>query len=240
MVEIRYGEHRETVELTGRSIAQVREQYKEEFGIPDRAKASLNGKGIGRKDEPRTALAYNDSLSFAQKSRRGLFFIGTILLALAITGGVFAYGATTATLSLAVTNQADFAAVTAGAGATWDAFGSYRGSVGTGSLFTVDPDDNWNGDVAVIVTIANAQDLVEAYRILVLEIEVQDSLSNTIAGPEYLTLGRGEVDLEVTYDSDEPWTVELTGGYYISQHGGWAAGGEDPTLMCQVLQRSAP
>jgi len=93
MVEIRYGKHYEMADLAGKSVAQAREQYKQEFGIPDKAKASLNGKGIGQKHELVTALAHDDSLTFAQKSRRGLFFIGAVLLALAITGGVFAYGA---------------------------------------------------------------------------------------------------------------------------------------------------
>ena len=40
MVEIRYGEHYEMADLAGKSVAQAREQYKQEFDIPDKAKAS--------------------------------------------------------------------------------------------------------------------------------------------------------------------------------------------------------
>ena len=241
MVEIRYGERYEMADLAGKSVAQAREQYKQEFGIPDKAQARLNDKGIGKKHEPKTALGDNDSLTFAPKSRKGLFFIGAILLALAITGGIFAYGATTATVDLTVTGKPDFAVVTTGAGASWNAFGSHKGSVGTGTLFTITPDADWTGDIAVLVTIANAQELVEAYRILVLEIEVQDATGpDTIAGPEYLTLGRGEIDMDVDYAADKPYTVELTGGYYITHRGGFTSDEASPTLMCQVLQRSAP
>ena len=139
-----------------------------------------------------------------------------------------------------VGQEADFASVTAGGGAPFTAFGNYKGSVGTGDIFNVIPNVNWTGDMSVLVTIANAQELVETYRILVFEIEVQDSLNNTIAGPEYLTLGRGEIDMDVDYDTDDPYTVEVTGGYYITHRGGWGAGMEDPVLMCQVLQREAP
>ena len=86
MIEIRYGEHYEMADAAGKSVAQAREQYKQEFGIPDKAQASLNSKGIKQKHEPKTALGDNDSLTFAQKSMKGLFFVGAILLALAVTG----------------------------------------------------------------------------------------------------------------------------------------------------------
>ena len=73
MVEIRYGEHYEMANIAGKSVAQAREQYKQEFDIPGKARASLNGKGIRQKHELVTALGDNDSLTFAQKSRKGLF-----------------------------------------------------------------------------------------------------------------------------------------------------------------------
>ena len=46
MVGIRYGEHYQEVDLAGKTVAEVREQYKEEFGIPDKAQVSLGGKSI--------------------------------------------------------------------------------------------------------------------------------------------------------------------------------------------------
>jgi len=242
MVEIRYGENYEMADLAGRSVAQAREQYKQEFGIPDKAQASLNGKGIRQKHEPGTALGDNDSLTFAQKSRKGLFFIGAILLAAAITGGIFAYGATTTTIGLTLADYGDFAAVTLPAGQpTWNVFGSYKGSVGTGNLFSIAPDAAWAGDMGIVLTITNAQDLVETYRILVLEIQIIDTNGggSQVGTTEYLTLGKGDVDIEFSQTTG-PYMVELTGGFYITHRGGWTTGQEDPSIFCQVLQRSAP
>ena len=247
MVEIRYGEHYEMADLAGRSIADAREQYKQEFGIPDKAQARLNSKGIGKKHEPKTALGDNDNLTFAEKSRKGLFFIGAILLALAITGGVFAYGQTTTTVGLALDAQSDFAAVAADPSPpTWDVWGSYKGSVDIGDLFTVTPDvpGGWTGDMSIVLTLTNAHELVAAYRILVLEIEVWDSDATTpvkVDGPEYLTMGNGEITLEIDQTGfTAPYDVRLTGGFYISHRGGWTTDYEDPSIFCQVLQRSAP
>jgi len=245
MVEIRYGEHYEMADLAGRSAAQAREQYKQQFGIPDKAQASLNGKGIGKKHEPMTALGDDDSLTFAEKSRKGLFFIGAILLALAITGGIFAYGATTTTVGLLLDAQDDFAAVTAASLPTWDVYGSYKGSVDTGDLFTVTPDvpGGWTGDMSVVLTLTNAQELVAAYRILVLEIEIWDSTATPVqvGTTEYLTMSNGEITIEIDQTGfTAPYDVRLTGGFYISHRGGWTTNYEDPSIFCQVLQRSAP
>jgi len=243
MVEIRYGEHYEMADLAGKSVAQAREQYKQEFGIPGKAQASLNGKGIKQKHEPKTALSHDDSLTFARKSRKGLFFIGAILLAMAITGGIFAYGATTATLSLTLTDQPDFAAMAAaGAPPTWNVWGSYRGKVTAGDLFTLTPATAWTGDMSVLLTLTNAHDLVETYRILVLEIEIWDSNATPVqvGTTEYLTMGTGEASIEFTQTADPPYDVRLTGGFYITHRGGWTTGQEDPSIFAQVLQRSAP
>jgi len=243
MVEIRYGEHYEMADLAGRSIAQAREQYKQEFGIPDKAQASLNSKGIKQKHEPGTALGDNDSLTFAQKSRKGLFFIGAILLAVAITGGIFAYGATTDTITLGLTKKLDFASVAFETSPTsWNVWGSYKGKVAATNLFTITPEAAWTGDMSVVLTIANAHDMVEAYKILVLKIEVFDNTATSIAGPEYLTLGKGDIELEFSLSGTTPYTytVEITDGFYITHKGGWADGKEDPIIIAQVLQRSAP
>lgn len=242
MTEIRYGEHYEVADLAGRSVAQAREQYKQEFGIPDKAQARLNGKGIRQKHEPKTALGHNDSLTFAQKSRKGLFFIGAILLALTITGGIFAYGATTTTVTLGLTRADDFATVVAASPPTWAVWGSYKGKVTAGDLFTITPETSWTGDMAVILTIANTHDLVEAYKMLVLEIKIYDSTSPTpvqVGTTEYLTMGKGDIEIDFSQTVD-PYKVRLTSGYYITHKGGWTDGKEDPLIMAQVLQREAP
>jgi len=241
MVEIRYGENYELADLAGRSVADAREQYKPEFGIPDKAQARLNSKGIRQKHEPKTALGDNDSLTFAPKSRKGLFFIGAILLALAVTGGVFAYGQTTATITLGLTAESDFAEVAENTvnPPSWDVFGSYKGSVDTGKLFTITPDADWTGDTSVVLTLTNAQELVAAYRILVLEIEVHDSIPTSIGTTEYLTLGVGEISIEFSVTGGSTYTVELTGGWYITHRAGFTNDEASPGIFCQVLQRSS-
>jgi len=244
MVEIRYGEHYEMADLAGRSVADAREQYKPEFGIPDKAQASLNGKGIRQKHEPKTALGDNDSLTFAQKSRKGLFFIGAILLALAITGGVFAYGATTATVTLGLTKAGDFATVEAATPNSWNVWGSYKGRVTAGDLFTITPEAVWTGDMSVTLTIANAHELVEAYKILVLKIEVWDDGGTPAkaAGSttEYLTLGKGDIEIDFEQTTGPTYTVKIIDGFYITHKAPWTDGQEDPIIMAQVLQREAP
>ena len=251
MVEIRYGENYQEVDLTGKTVAEVREQYKEQFGIPDKAQVRLGGKGIKQKHEAETRLNAGDKITFAQKSRKGLVFIGTLLLALSITGGVFAYGATTVTVGLTLTDPGDFAAVIGAATPTWNVWGSYKGKVVAGDLFTITPDAAWTGDMSVIVTLTNAHDLVEAYKMLVFEIEVWDDGLNLGAGgqaacglgtstTEYLTLGKGDLEIDFSQTTGPTYTVKIISGYYITHKEGWGTDKEDPLIMCQVLQREAP
>ncbi len=240
MVEIRYGENYEMADLAGKSVTQAREQYKQEFGIPDKAQANLNSKGIRQKHEPKTALGHNDSLTFAQKSRKGLFFIGAILLAMAITGGIFAYGATTATVSLTLTGTTDFATVVAEASPTgWTVWGKFKGKVAAGDLFEITPEANYTGDMVALITLANTYDLVEAYRVLVLEIEIWDTAGPTQIGTtEYLTMDKGVIEIEIDQSGfTPPYDVRLVNGFYITHRGGWAAGKQDPTILCDVLQK---
>ena len=241
MIEIRYGEHYEMADLAGKSVAQAREQYKQEFGIPDKAQANLNGKGIRQKHEPKTALSHDDSLTFARKSRKGLFFIGAILLALAITGGVFAYGATTTTVGLTLTGTSDYAAVVAEVSPpTWTVWGKFKGKVTAGDLFQITPETNYTGDMVALVTLANTYDLVEAYRILVLEIEIWDNAGTPaqVGTTEYLTLDKGVIEIEIDQSGfTSPYDVRLVNGFYISHRGGWTVGKEDPNILCDVLQK---
>jgi len=240
MVEIRSGEHYEMADLAGKSVAQAREQYKQEFGIPDKAQARLNSKGIKQKHEPVTALGDNDSLTFAQKSRKGLFFIGAILLVLAITGGIFAYGATTTTVGLTLTGTSDYAAVVAETSPpTWTVWGKFKGKVTAGDLFQITPETNYTGDMVALLTLTNAYDLVETYRILVLEIEIWDSDTPAVqvGTTEYLTLDKGVIEIEIDQTLDPPYDVRLVNGFYITHRSPWTAGKEDPTILCDVIQK---
>ena len=252
MVEIRYGEHYEMADLAGRSVADAREQYKPEFGIPDKAQASLNGKGIRQKHELVTALGDNDSLTFAQKSRKGLFFIGAILLALAVTGGVFAYGALTTTVTGVVTAEAsDFADAAAGANTpTWSLWGQYTGQVpATAEVFKVTPGNNFTGDFVIQIYLTNVDDLVEVYRTMGLRWTVTNHTGNTaITGVTctpttgFLSLTHPTVDLEITLtgtpDGTEFIDVNLSGAFFRTQsHGAGWSGSEDPQILCKIIQK---
>lgn len=174
-----------------------------------------------------------------KKHRRGILVLGGLLLTLVITGSLFAYAFLTAQATLGLEKESDFATVeVAGSLPDWEVFGSYIGRVDTGKLFIIIPHPDWTGDMTCQVTLVNAPELVTAYRLLVLEIEVWDSTNNQVGTTEYLTLSKGTVDIQFSQtEENSPYRVRLTGGSYISNRGGWLDGKEDPIFMCQILQR---
>ena len=87
MVEIRYGEQFEISDLAGQTVSEARDHFKSEFGIPDKAKARLNGSKV--KAELDTVLNDDDRLTFAVSRGKGAYLVGALLLALACTGGVY-------------------------------------------------------------------------------------------------------------------------------------------------------
>lgn len=239
MVGIRYGENYKMADLSGKSIAEVREQFKQAFGISDKAEAKLGGKRIGKKHESDTWLSADDQITFANPSRKGLFFAASILLSMVVTSSVFAYTVTTTTVGLALTGKSDFAAVAAASAPTWNVFGSYKGQVTAGDLFEITPETDFTGDMVAVLTLTNAYDLVETYRMLVFEIEVWDSTGTPVqvGTTEYLTLSKGECSIEIDQSgTTAPFDVRLTNGFYITNRGGWTTGAEDPTILCDVIQ----
>ena len=198
---------------------------------------------IGYRNKSETGIGADDNVSFAKRRGKRFFLIGAVLLVLAITGGLFAYTATTTTVSLALNGTSDFAAVTAaGSPPTWTVWGQYKGSVVAGDLFTVTPEASFTGDMVVQLTLANSQDLVETYRALVLEIEIYDSQATPaqVGTTEYLTLGKGDITIEIDQTGlTAPYTVQITGGSYVTNREGWAAGSEDPSILCEVIQKGS-
>ena len=85
------------------------------------------------------------------------YFIGTLVAALAITGGMFAYAFTTQTTTLgAVSISSDFANVTVNNTVpNFAVLGSYRGRIPQGQLFEVSPSANYSGDLQVNVYLDN-------------------------------------------------------------------------------------
>ncbi len=253
MIEIKYGEQYETVDLTGKSVREARNQFRAEFGIPDKAKVRLNGKKVSGSLEAETCLFDDDKVSFAVSRGRGAFLVGAMLLALAATGGVFAFGYITNSTTLTVaTISEDFAAITANTSATpsWTPYGFFKGSTGSGSLFNIDTaTSGYTGDLTATVSIANGEQLVEVYRVLAMKIEIVadngsivdingDGNANS-ADFVLLTLRNGAVDMFITQQAADIYHVNLISGFYITNVTGlgFTGGYEDPQLFMEIAQR---
>lgn len=255
MVEIRYDDKYEVADMAGLTVSEAREQFRAEFGIPDKARAKLNGSKVKGSLEPDTVLNGDDKLSFAVAKSRGAYMVSALLLALAITGSVFAYGFVNATTTLnASTAESNFAEVLVNnsySGDAWEGFGYYKGSIPVGSLFDIQPADGYTGDLVVSVTIGNADQLAKRYRVLAIQLQLVDSdnpsqvldINEDNAGNEgdandwvMLTLNNGTVDMFP--DGGANMTVRVKGGFYITHvfPGSWE-GSASPDLYCEVAQR---
>jgi len=255
MVEIRYGEQYEVTDLAGQTVGEAREQFKSEFGIPAKARARLNGFKVKSSAEIDTVLNDDDKLTFAVTRSKGAYLVGALLLALAVTGGVFAFGFINATTSLTATtvnsNFADVTVNTTGVAAlTWNAFGFFKGSIGgPHGIFNVTPAVGYTGDLVTTVTLGNADQLVKRYRVLSLQLEMVNATTNAtldinesgVADSNdwvMLTLENGSISM-FTKSGATPMTVRVKKGFYITHvfpQLGWS-GSASPDLFCEVAQR---
>ncbi|MFC2065954.1 hypothetical protein ACFLUO_02675 [Chloroflexota bacterium] len=255
MVEIRYKNYYEVADISRRTISEARNHYKGYFHIPDKARADLNGERIACESETEIRLKDNDRLSFIdRKNQKIIFAIASMLLALAITGSMFAYGYISSSTTLNVIGSgSDFAEVTANTSGTpnWNTHGLFKGATGNGTLFDVNTaTSNYTGDLVVTVSIANVQELVEVYRFLALSVEVRDPDNNlvdinddgNIDSNDYalLTLSNSAVDLYITQNIANRYTIKLNRGSYSSHIWGtnWSGDYQSPLIYCEVAQRS--
>ncbi|OGN98941.1 MAG: hypothetical protein A2Y89_05445 [Chloroflexi bacterium RBG_13_51_18] len=246
MVEIRYSDQYEITDLAGQTVCEARQQFKSDFGIPEKASARLNGSKVKANAELDTVLNDDDKLTFAVSRSRTPFLIGALLLALAVTGSVFAFGWINASTTITSTVGNNFANVIAANNLTgWTAHGNTKGNIGTGNIFTIMPDPTYTGDLVITVSIGNAAELAQQYRVLSLQLElVQSDNVTTIdlsAGNSgfwtMLTLQNGSVDLFPL--TTQNMSVRVKSGFYITQAKGtgpWG-GASSPDLFCEVTQR---
>ena len=255
MVEIKFRDQYEATDLAGQTVREAREQFRKEYDIPDRATARLNGTAVKGSAEFDTVLNDDDKLTFTVSKGMGAYLVGAALLALAVTGGVFAFGFINATTSLNATtvnsNFADVTADTAGsANVTWSAFGFYKGSIGgPNTIFNISPAAGYPGDLVTTVTIGNSDDLVKRYRVLALQLEMVDLVSglpldiNESGGAGdtndwvMLSLDNGSVSLFT--DGSANMSLRVKRGFYITHvrpFTGWQ-GSAVPELFCEVAQR---
>jgi hypothetical protein len=249
MIEIRYGEQCEVADLAGLTVSEAREQFRNEFGIPENAGARLNGSKVKGSAELDTVLNDDDKITFAVARNKAPFLVGAMLLALALTGGAFAFGwingTTTITASTSANNFADVYAVNATI-AGWTAHGNVKGEITAGDLFYVVPGD-YTGDLIISVGIGNAAELSEEYRVLSLQLELVNSANTTqnidISGGNgaewvLLNLNNGSVDM-FPDGATANMTVRIKDGFYIThaKGAGASAGDASPELFCEVAQR---
>lgn len=250
MVEIRYGDQFEVSELAGQTVSEAREQFKAEFGIPNKAQAKLNGSKIKASAELDTVLNDDDRLTFAVSRGKGAYLVGALLLALAITGGIFASGwinaTTTLTASIYESNFADVS-VNNTVPVTWGGWGYFKGTIPAGTIFDIVPGTNYNGDLVITVTIGNGDELAKVYKVLAFTLEVVDDAAP--GTPLDISAGNGRDWTMLTLDNgsasmfvdgvNAPLTVQVKSGFYISHahpSPAWANSGT-PLLFCEVAQR---
>lgn len=174
------------------------------------------------------------------------FLIIALVAVMAITGSVFAYTFTTATVTIGVTAiQSDFANVTANLSA-WTApkaFGRYTGDWNPPlTLFEVSPHGEYTGDLVVHVYLANTGDLIQRYHHVNMALEFRDN-TDTIMDDQQeiqvLTLSNADVLFEWSSgNGTPPYYVKLTGGgYRLHPWKAGAGGGVQPQVWCEVTQR---
>lgn len=186
----------------------------------------------------------------AGKSKLRLYFGTALLAALAVTGGLFAYAYTIASTSLSATGaSADFGSIVASTANTvpsYSAFGTYRGSIGTGNLFDVTPDTAYNGDMGINVYLDNIDQIGYKYGMFMVKLRLVNSANQSMdvdGIDKPLSLHNGVVSFT---------SENMTGGttYYIQCTGGvyrtfpWAylngltssLGSYTPSLTAEILQ----
>jgi molybdopterin converting factor small subunit len=246
MVEIRYGEQYEITDIAGQTVSEAREQFKGEFGIPDKAKAKLNGSKVKQNAELDTVLNDDDKVSFAVARSRTPFLIGALLLALAATGGVFTFGFLNANTTMTAITHEDFAQVTANASiSSFNVYGLYKGKIFAGQdLFYIQPSSDWNGDLVTTVSLGNVGDLAKWYRAFALQLEMV--YTNGPNAGQVIPLGLSQnqtVLLTLDYPTVNMFTVgtanmtvRVKTGYYVAQHFWPTDGDPSPQIFCDITQ----
>ena len=180
---------------------------------------------------------------------RGLVLLGALLLTLAVTGGLFAYAYTVASVSISTSvASADFASVTANTTTTaldYNLLGSVNGKLGSQDLFAVTGDASYTGDVEVIVYLANADELVQEYRFWMMRLEFTDASGTTPQDMEGITK---IISLQKPITSFVVASANITGktNYVYCQGGSYktfpflklGSSQSDPLIYVEVVQAS--
>ena len=174
------------------------------------------------------------------KNKGQLVLLGTFLLTLAITGGLFAYAYTTDTVTISATARAgDFADVSDnGASLTYDFHGRVRGAIPEGNLFDITRGEYYTGDLEVNVYVSNVDELQQDYGFWMLRVGLTDT-ANAAVDQEAITQVLSLDNPFVTFICDD-WTetryVHLFGGTYRAFPDVHGLTGHNPLIFAQVNQ----
>ncbi len=181
---------------------------------------------------------------FSSTLRR--FLVAGMMLSLTVTGGLFAYAYTSDTGSISVTSGLDdFADVTDNVTvASWKVFGSYRGTIGSGTLFNVTPTTDYPGDMEVNVYLSNLDDLGKTYGMFLMRITLVDSGDTPIDKEgivKPLTLQNGVVSFIAEsgdFTAGTTYFIKTTGGVYRAYAWAYLSGKTiyGPTFHAEVVQ----
>lgn len=261
MIETRYGDHVHELDLAeaaDTSIAEAREFYEDEYGMPKGTNAVLNGRAVAEDLESKLMLNEGDRLSFvAKRKSRTPMILGALLLSLLISGGVFAFAWTSANASIGAIAKNDIAEVSVESipdlGNVW---GHYRGEIPADGnpvdVFKIDIEDEYTGDLQVDVYLTNVHDLSKVYKHINMKLQLVDyegDVLHSTSGHEWelLTLENGRVKLDldkslISSPTDNSIVyVKLLGGGFTTHNQElmpWSDGyAISPVMFCEVTQR---
>lgn len=177
-------------------------------------------------------------MSFMKKSKRSLFLLGTLALALVLTGGVFAGTWFNVANDGTVTTEADYASVSATTLSITDVQGGELGNVAAQTIFTITSEANYTGDLLVTVYLANAPDLVATFESL--QLKVKSAFQGgglELTDWQLLSLDNESVIIPVTgYTGGTAFNVTVESGTWHAQPD-IETNDPDLDLYCEVSQR---
>ena len=228
----------------------MREMYDSEFSLSDRAQANLNGQWLKKKQEAETKICDEDELYFEERSRRGLVMLGAFLLTLALTGGMFAYTALTDSVTIGVSAvSAEFADVSANNSVVYNTstiVGNVVGKINAGVMFDVSTETNYTGDIEVIVSLANVDELVQEYKFWMMRLKLTDGSDTNLGydtnnSTQFISLKNPSVIFAVdSANLSVPRYIHNIGGSYKTLPSSiWAGSGFDQMVFAGVAQAGA-
>ena len=183
----------------------------------------------------------------ASKNKLRRYFLTALMLTLAVTGGLFAYAYTTASTSLSVSSgDADIATITDNMTVpAYKLLGCHRAAIGDGRLFDILPDDDYTGDLEVMVYLDNIDELSGYYGMLLMRVGLyeSDNVTNvSLSGLDKpLTMNNGVVKFMSINTSNftpgQMFHINCTGGVYRTFPWAYMTGSDyAPSLTAEIIQ----